>query len=56
MLRLKLAERGDRQIKGHSEWISLGYLGSTGQTAYSGIYGECDLRKEHTVVVSGAAG
>lgn len=36
--------------------IALGMLGSTGATAYHGIMDILDIKPEHTVVVSGAAG
>jgi len=43
-------------IKGQSEFISLSALGMVGMTAYMGAFPEMDLKKEHVVVVSGAAG
>ncbi len=45
-----------RMIKGQSEYLSMGLLGLSGLTAYSAVYGECDLKKDQVVVVSGAAG
>lgn len=43
-------------IEGQSEFISLSALGMVGMTAYMGAFPEMDLKPEHVVVVSGAAG
>ncbi|WRT66026.1 uncharacterized protein IL334_002977 [Kwoniella shivajii] len=43
-------------IDGQSPYITNSILGLTGQTAWVGAYKEMDLRPEHTLVVSGAAG
>lgn len=43
-------------IKGQSPWISLGGLGLTGRTAWAGAFREMNLKPEHTLLVSGAAG
>lgn len=43
-------------VKGQSEWISLGALGLTGLTAWAGAFDVCHIKPEHTVLVSGAAG
>jgi NADPH-dependent curcumin reductase CurA len=45
-----------RSLPGHSEFISLGAMGMTGQTAYMGVFEEMKLEKDHVLVVSGAAG
>jgi NADPH-dependent curcumin reductase CurA len=39
-----------------SEWIWLGIFGLNGLTAWAGATKECNLKPEHTVLVSGAAG
>lgn len=36
--------------------IALGILGATGATAYHGVFNVLDVKPEHTVVISGAAG
>ncbi|RSH93539.1 hypothetical protein EHS25_007897 [Saitozyma podzolica] len=43
-------------IPGMSEWIWLGIFGLNGLTAWAGATKECNLKPEHTVLVSGAAG
>lgn len=45
-----------RDVEGHSEFISMSSIGMVGLTAYFGAYDVAQLKKEHTVVVSGAAG
>lgn len=45
-----------RTVEGHSEFISMSTIGMVGLTAYFGAYNIAKLKKEHTVVVSGAAG
>ncbi|BGP44632.1 quinone oxidoreductase [Rhodotorula kratochvilovae] len=45
-----------RQIEGHSESIALSGLGMTTLTAYCGLYEVGQIKPEHTVVISGAAG
>lgn len=43
-------------IPGQSPHITISVLGITGLTAYAGVFAEMKLKKEHTLVVSGAAG
>ncbi|WWC60678.1 uncharacterized protein I303_103253 [Kwoniella dejecticola CBS 10117] len=43
-------------IPGQSEYITNSILGLTGQTAWVGAFKEMELKKEHVLVVSGAAG
>ncbi|WVW80514.1 hypothetical protein I302_102498 [Kwoniella bestiolae CBS 10118] len=43
-------------IKGQSEYITNSILGLTGQTAWVGVFKEMELKPEHVLVVSGAAG
>jgi NADPH-dependent curcumin reductase CurA len=45
-----------RNVKDHSEFISMSSIGMVGLTAYFGAYNVSDLKPEHVVVVSGAAG
>jgi NADPH-dependent curcumin reductase CurA len=45
-----------RDIPGQSPYISLGGLGLTGRTAWCGAFREMNLKPEHTLLVSGAAG
>jgi hypothetical protein len=45
-----------RTIEGHSEFISMSTIGMVGWTAYFGAFNVSELKKEHVVVVSGAAG
>ncbi|CAD6565104.1 MAG: hypothetical protein TREMPRED_000923 [Tremellales sp. Tagirdzhanova-0007] len=44
------------KISGQSPYIVASILGLTGQTAYLGAFEEMQLKAEHTLVVSGAAG
>jgi hypothetical protein len=46
----------NRTIEGHSEFISMSTIGMVGWTAYFGAFNVSELKKEHVVVVSGAAG
>lgn len=48
-------QREVQQLPGRPA-IALGILGTTGATAYHGIFDILDVNPEHTVVVSGAAG
>jgi NADPH-dependent curcumin reductase CurA len=43
-------------VEGHSEFISMSSLGMVAWTAYFGAFEVAKIKKEHTVVVSGAAG
>ena len=43
-------------MSGQSPYIIASVLGLTGQTAYLGAFEEMQLKPEHTLVVSGAAG
>jgi len=45
-----------KTVAGHSEFISMSSIGMVGWTAYFGAFNVSDLKKEHVVVVSGAAG
>ena len=45
-----------RTVEGHSEFISMSTIGMVGWTAYFGAFNVSELKKEHVVVVSGAAG
>ncbi|WWC90256.1 uncharacterized protein L201_005189 [Kwoniella dendrophila CBS 6074] len=44
------------KIAGQSPYITNSILGLTGQTAWVGAFKEMELKREHTLVVSGAAG
>jgi len=44
------------ELPNQSPVISLSFLGGIGLTAYFGAYDVCELKKEHVLVVSGAAG
>jgi NADPH-dependent curcumin reductase CurA len=43
-------------IKGKSEFLPLTLLGVNGLTAWAGVFREMNLKPEHTLLVSGAAG
>ena len=46
----------DSTVKDHSDYIAIGALGMTGVTAWVGAFKAFQVKPEHTVCVSGAAG